>query len=139
MGAVRLRHDPLLKVLILGPQEAEGDFEVEDGVIMVADWFTVGVVASGMGVELQTFKQYPSLLGRLLEHCLPGTTSTRASSVASTTRRHSSLSSNESPLFSPPYHHHHHEKVQLSASASLEKIFLQIIIYGCYQNFQPHR
>ncbi len=26
--------------------EAEGDFEVEDGVVVVADWFTVGVVAA---------------------------------------------------------------------------------------------
>ena len=65
--------DPLLKELILGPHEVEGDFEVEDGVIMVADWFIVGVVAPGMGVE-ETFKQHPSLLGRQLEQYLPSFT-----------------------------------------------------------------
>ena len=53
------------------PHNAEELFEarVRGRVVLLADWFIVGVVVLGVGVE-GMFEQLPSLLGRHLEHCL---------------------------------------------------------------------
>ena len=60
-----------LRALIADPHNAEELFEarVRGRVVLLADWFTVGVVVLGVGVE-DMFEQLPSLLGRQLEHCL---------------------------------------------------------------------
>ena len=60
-----------LWVLIADPHMEEELFEtrVRGRVVSVADWFIVGVVGLGVGVE-DMFEQLPSLIGRQLEHCL---------------------------------------------------------------------
>ena len=60
-----------LRALIADPYKAEELFEarVRDHVVLVADWFILGVAVLGVGVE-DMFEQLPSFLGRQLEHCL---------------------------------------------------------------------
>ena len=60
-----------VRALIADPHKADELFEarVSGRVVLVADWFIVGVAVLGVGVE-DMFEQLPSLLGRQLEHCL---------------------------------------------------------------------